>query len=91
MVLFSACYESRVFKEVVIVIISNVGSCHVLMLHTVKTFSDLTTLDPANIGQHGVRSKVPDTRKKIKSMIEIMKMKTTYPLVMLSVDRAAVW
>ena len=30
MVLFSACYESRVFKEVVIVIISNVGSCHVL-------------------------------------------------------------
>ena len=30
MVLFSACYESRVFKEVVIVIISNAGSCHVL-------------------------------------------------------------
>ena len=56
------------------------------MLHTVKTLSNLMALDSPNIGQHDVRSKVPDQIKKIKSVIKMMKIKTY-----LLVDRAAVW
>merc|ERR1719323_2459170 len=50
--------QGRVSREVVLVVVTNVGSGHVLVFHTVQTFSDLTTLDSADIGKHRVRSKV---------------------------------
>ena len=50
--------QGRVSREVVLVVVTNVGSGHVLVFDTVQTFSDLTTLDSADIGQHRVRAKV---------------------------------
>ena len=55
--------QGRVSREVVLVVVTNVGSGHVLVFHTVQTFSDLTTLDSADIGKHGVRAKVSSDKR----------------------------
>ena len=55
--------QSRVSRKVVLVVVTNVGTCHVLVFHTVQTFSDLTTLDSADIGKHGVRAKVSSDKR----------------------------
>ena len=59
--------QGRVSREVVLVVVTNVGSGHVLVFHTVQTFSDLTTLNSADIGQHSVRAKVSG-EKSIKKV-----------------------
>ena len=57
-VVLPSSQQSRISREVVLVVVTNVGSGHVLVFHTVQTFSDLTTLNSSDIGQHGVRAKV---------------------------------
>ena len=51
-VVFSSCFQSTISGEVFLVVISNIGASHVLMLDTVETLSNFSPLNSLDISQH---------------------------------------
>ena len=51
-VVFTASLQSCVTREELFVVITDVGTGHVLVLHSRDTLTDFLTLNACNVGQH---------------------------------------